>query len=163
MSKLAAETKIKIFFHEETTYNSEENVSAQNTYETEQDNVVQEELENNFDANEQSDKIESMEVDGIGRSQVELIQSSELSTMISKGSTHYSCKDCGYQSSRKWAVKRHLLLKHALVRESIECKDCQRSFKSKAGHDWHTCKSNSNIQPVHKFGEENLAKISQGK
>ena len=28
--------------------------------------------------------------------------------------SHFVCKDCGYQSARKWGVKRHLVLKHKI-------------------------------------------------
>ena len=49
-----------------------------------------------------------------------LMNTLELDSMILKEVaingfvSHFVCKDCGYQSARKWGVKRHLVSKHKI-------------------------------------------------
>ena len=60
------------------------------------------------------------EAEGTNLSSDELMKTLELDSMILKKVaingfvSHFVCKDCGYQSARKWGVKRHLVSKHKI-------------------------------------------------
>lgn len=77
-----------------------------------------------------------------GEHQIETV---ELASMVEKmsekfGGSVFSCKACGYQSPRKWAVKRHLLMKHG-PSENLICSYCQKIYKSMQALNQHACKN----------------------
>ena len=60
------------------------------------------------------------EAEGTNLSSDKLMKTLELDSKILKEVaingfvSHFVCKDCGYQSARKWGVKRHLVSKHKI-------------------------------------------------
>ena len=78
-----------------------------------------ENFNDDFDGNHYFDNNEA-EVTNL--SSDELMKTLELDSMILKNVaingfvSHFVCKDCGYQSARKWGVKRHLVSKHKIGR-----------------------------------------------
>jgi hypothetical protein len=82
-----------------------------------------------------------------GEHQIETV---ELASMVEKmpekgglGGSVFSCKACGYQSPRRWAVKRHLLMKHG-PSQNLQCSYCQKIYKSMQALNQHDCKNISN-------------------
>ena len=76
-----------------------------------------ENFNDDFDGNHYFD---NNEAEGTNLSSDELMKTLELDSMILKKVaingfvSHFVCKDCGYQSARKWGVKRHLVSKHKI-------------------------------------------------
>ena len=75
----------------------------------------------NFDDDiDENYSFDNNEAEGTNLSSGELMKTLELDSRILKKVgingfvSHFVCKDCGYQSARKWGVKQHLVSKHKI-------------------------------------------------
>ena len=62
-----------------------------------------------------------------------------LDSMIVIQGAEFSCKACGYTSTRKFCVKQHLQLKHT-ADEEIPCPTCKKVFRKELYYRRHLTK-----------------------
>ena len=60
----------------------------------------------------------------------------ESMILASHGNSEFSCKACGYTSTRKFSVKQHLKLKHT-ANDNVQCVKCHKIFRKELYYHRH--------------------------
>ena len=58
------------------------------------------------------------------------------SMILTHGNAEFSCKVCGYTSSRKWCIKQHVTLRHA-ANDNVQCAKCHKVFRKELYYHRH--------------------------